>query len=200
MPVYEEDLDQILGIVHIKELLRAQARGQAADLRDFLHPAHFVPDSMPISHLLKELQEQRTHMALVVNEFGTIIGLVTTEDLLEEIVGEIHDEFDGEEEQPIQELSPGIVVVEGGMTLSELHEHHHLPVEETPAYRTVAGFLLARLGRIPNEGETMLHEDYRLTVVAMDGRRIAKVKMEKLGEQSPPPAAALETQEPDPRH
>ena len=119
MPVYEEDIDQILGIVHIKELLRAQARGQAAELRDFLHPAHFVPDSMPISHLLKELQEQRTHMALVIDEFGTIIGLVTTEDLLEEIVGEIHDEFDGEEEQPIQELSPGIVVVDGGITLSE---------------------------------------------------------------------------------
>jgi putative hemolysin len=200
MPVYAEDLDHILGIVHIKELLRAQARGQAAELRDFLHPAHFVPDSMPISHLLKELQGQRAHMALVVNEFGTVIGLVTTEDLLEEIVGEIHDEFDGEEEQPIQELSPGVVIVDGGITLSELHEHHPLPVEETPAYRTIAGFLLARLGRIPNEGETILHEDYRLTIVAIEECRITKVKVEKLGEPSPPPAAAREKNEPDPGH
>lgn len=192
MPVYEEDLDHILGIVHIKELLRAQAQGQAVDLRDFLHPARFVPDSMQISHLLKELQVHRAHMAMVVNEFGTVIGLVTTEDLLEEIVGEIRDEFDGDEEQPIQELSPGVFLVDGGITVSELHERYHLPVEETPAYRTVAGLILARLKRIPKGSETILHEDYQLTIVAMDGRRIAKVKIEKLGEQSPPPAAALE--------
>ena len=139
-------------------------------------------------------------MALVVNEFGTVIGLATTEDLLEEIVGEIRDEFDGDEEQPIQKLSPGVVLVDGGITLSELHEHHYLPVEETPAYRTVAGFLLARLARIPKGGETILHEDYRLTIVAMEGRRIAKVKIEKLGEQSPPPATTLEKEEPDPKH
>jgi putative hemolysin len=183
MPVYEEDLDHILGIVHIKELLRAQAQGQTTELRNLLHPARFVPDSMQISHLLKELQVHRAHMALVLNEFGTVIGLVTTEDLLEEIVGEIHDEFDVDEEQPIQELSPGVLLVDGGITVSELREQHHLPLEETRAYRTVAGFLLARLERIPKGGETILYQDCRFTIMVMDGRRVAKVKIEKLADQ-----------------
>ncbi|MGH8007853.1 MAG: hemolysin family protein, partial [Candidatus Binatia bacterium] len=194
MPVYEDNLDHLIGIVHIKELLRAREHGQAASLRDFLHPAYFVPDSMQISHLLRELQVRRAYMAAVVNEFGTVIGVATIEDLLEEIVGEIHDEYDVDEEQPVQEISTGVLLVEGGVTLGDLKAQHSLPVEETSAYRTVAGFLLARLERIPRGGEAVLHEGYQFTIVDMDGRRIAKVKIEKLD----PPAAALQRpQQPD---
>jgi putative hemolysin len=196
MPVYEGDLEHIAGIVHIKELLRAQEQGQAALLRDFLHPVYFVPDSMQISHLLRELQVRRAHMAVVVNEFGTVIGIATIEDLLEEIVGEIRDEFDVEEESPIQELGEGVLLVEGGVTLSDLKEQQHLPLEETASYRTLAGFLLARLERIPKGGETVLHEGYRLTIVSMDGRRIAKVKVEKLNTLSQSPAPASEAGQP----
>jgi putative hemolysin len=127
MPVYEEDLEHIIGIVHIKELLHAQEHGQTASLRDFLHPAYFVPDSMPISHLLRELQVRRAHMAVVVNELGTVIGIATIEDLLEEIVGEIRDEFDVNEVQPVQELSKGVFLVAGGVALSDLKEQHGLP-------------------------------------------------------------------------
>jgi putative hemolysin len=188
MPVYEEDLEHIIGIVHIKELLRAQEHGKTAVLRDFLHPAYFVPDSMQISHLLRQLQVRRAHMAIVVNEFGTVIGLATIEDLLEEIVGEIRDEFDVDEEQPIQEIREGVLLVEGGVTLSDLKEQYHLPVEETASYRTLAGLLLARLERIPRGGESVVHEGYRLTIVEMEGRRIAKVKVEKLN-PGPQPAA-----------
>jgi putative hemolysin len=187
MPVYEEDLERIIGIVHIKELLRAQEQGQSAQLRDFLHSAYFVPDSMQISHLLRDLQVRRAHMAIVVNEFGTVIGLVTVEDILEEIVGEIRDEFDVDEEQPIQELKEGVLLVEGGVLLSDLAEQHGLPVQETNNYRTIAGFLLARLERIPRGGEAVLHEGYRFTIVDMDGRRIAKVKVEKMEPPAPPP-------------
>jgi putative hemolysin len=190
MPVYEEDLERIIGIVHIKELLRAQEHGQTSSLRDFLHPAYFVPDSMQISHLLRQLQVRRAHMAIVVNEFGTVIGLATIEDLLEEIVGEIRDEFDVDEEQPIQEIREGVLLVEGAVTLSELKEQYHLPVEETTSYRTLAGLLLARLERIPRGGESIVHEGYRLTIVEMDGRRIAKVKVEKLDANSPPAATS----------
>jgi len=195
MPVYEEDLDHIIGIVHIKELLRAQEQGQTASLRDFLHPAYFVPDSMQISHLLRELQVRRAHMAIVVNEFGTVIGIATIEDILEEIVGEIRDEFDVDEEQPIQELGEGVLLVEGGVTLSDLKEHHEIPFEETPDYRTVAGFLLARLERIPKGGETVVHEGYRLTIVNMDGRRIDKVKIERLEQPAQPAPSAGESEE-----
>ena len=192
MPVYEEDLERIIGIVHIKELLRAQEQGQTASLRDFLHPVYFVPDSMQISHLLRELQVRRAHMAVVVNEFGTVIGLATIEDLLEEIVGEIRDEFDVDEEQPVKELGEGVLLVEGGVALSDLKEQHHLPLEETASYRTLAGLLLARLERIPKGGESVLHQGYRLTIVDMDDRRIAKVKVEKL-DTSTPPAATRES-------
>jgi putative hemolysin len=191
MPVYEEDLERIIGIVHIKELLRAQEQGQTAQLRDFLHPAHFVPDSMQISHLLRDLQVRRAHMAIVVNEFGTVIGLATIEDILEEIVGEIRDEFDVEEEQPIQELKEGVLLVEGGVPLNDLAEQHNLPVEETSSYRTIAGFILSRLERIPRGGETVTHNGYRFTIVDMDGRRIAKVKIEKIE----PPAPVLAQKE-----
>src|SRR5262249_20642076 len=111
MPVYEEDLERIIGTVHIKELLRAQEHGQTASLRAFLHPAYFVPDSMQISHLLRELQVRRAHMAIVVNEFGTVIGLATIEDVLEEIVGEIRDEFDVDEEQSVQEIGEGVLLI-----------------------------------------------------------------------------------------
>jgi putative hemolysin len=189
MPVYEEDLEHIIGIVHIKELLRAQEQGQTAPLRDFLHPVYFVPDSMQISHLLRELQVRRAHMAVVVNEFGTVIGLATIEDVLEEIVGEIRDEFDVEEEHPIQEIREGVFLVEGGVPLSDLKEQHQLPLEETTAYRTIAGFLLARLERIPRGGETVVHEGYKFTIAQMDGRRIAKVKIEKVDQDTQPPAA-----------
>jgi putative hemolysin len=187
MPVYEEDLERITGIVHIKELLRAQEQGQTAQLRDFLHSAHFVPDSMQISHLLRDLQVRRAHMAIVVNEFGTVIGLATIEDILEEIVGEIRDEFDVDEEQPIQELKEGVLLVEGGVSLNDLAEQHNLPIEETASYRTIAGFLLARLERIPRGGETVTQEGYRFTIVDMDGRRIAKVKVEKIEQPASAP-------------
>jgi putative hemolysin len=192
MPVYEEDLDHTLGIVHIKELLRAREYGQAESLRNFLHPVHFVPDSMQISHLLSELQVRRAHMAVVINEFGTVIGIATIEDIMEEIVGEIRDEYDVDEEQPVQEIAEGVLLVEGGVALSDLSEEHNIPLEETASYRTLAGFLLARLERIPRGRETVVHEGYRFTIIEMDGRRIAKVRVEKV-EPPPQPAPQRET-------
>lgn len=188
MPVYQEDLEHIIGLVHIKELLRAQEQGQTASLRNFLHPAYFVPDSMQISRLLRELQLRRAHMAVAVDEFGTVIGLATIEDVLEEIVGEIRDEFDVDEEQSVQDLGEGLLLIEGGVALSDLKEQHGLPFEETASYRTLAGLLLARLERIPKGGETVVHAGYRLTIVETDGRRIAKVKVEKLGADTQPAA------------
>lgn len=193
MPVYEEDLDHIIGIIHIKELLKAREHGETASLRNLLHPAHFVPDSMQISHLLRELQVRRSHIAIVLNEFGTVIGIATIEDIMEEIVGEIRDEYDVDEEQPVQEIAAGVLLVEGGVILSELKEEHNIPLEETQAYRTLAGFLLARLERIPRGRETIVHEGYKFTIVAMDGRRIAKVRVEKI--DRPAPSVTPETQQ-----
>ena len=178
MPVYRGDLDHVLGIVHIKDLLREVERPQPATLTSITHPAFFVPDSMQISDLLRELQARRTHMAVVVNEFGTVIGLVTIEDLLEEIVGEIRDEFDVDEEQPVQELSDGSLLVQGSLPLETLKERYGTPFEETPNYRTVAGFVVAQLKRIPKGGEAVNAEGYKMTVVVLDGRRVSKIRVE----------------------
>jgi len=179
VPVYQSDLDHILGVVHIKDLFRALERSPTPALAEVTHPAYFVPDSMQISDLLRELQLRRTHLAIVVNEFGTVIGLVTIEDLLEEIVGEIRDEFDVDEELDVQELPDGSLLVRGSVPLSDLHDRYRLPLEETADYRTLAGFVLARLKRIAKGGEAVVHEGYKMTVVAMDGRRISKVRIEQ---------------------
>jgi putative hemolysin len=178
MPVFHGDLDHVIGIVHIKDLLREVEKPQPATLGSIMHPAFFVPDSMQISDLLRELQSRRTHLAMVVNEFGTVIGLVTIEDLLEEIVGEIRDEFDIDEEQPVQELSDGSLLVEGSFPLDALKERYGTPFEETPNYRTVAGFVLAQLKRIPKGGEAITASGYKMTVVVLDGRRLSKIRIE----------------------
>lgn len=178
LPVFHGDLDHIVGLVHIKDLLREMEKPQPAPLAAIMHPAFFVPDSMQISDLLRELQSRRTHMAVVVNEFGTVIGLVTIEDLLEEIVGEIRDEFDLDEEQPVQELSDGSLLVQGSFPLEALKDRYGTPFEETPNYRTVAGFVLAQLKRIPKGGEAITASGYKMTVVVLDGRRLSKIRIE----------------------
>ena len=178
-PVYEQDLDHIVGIVHIKDLLRSIQKEPPSTVASVLHPARFVPDSMLISDLLRELQTRRGHMAIVLNEFGTVIGLATIEDVLEEIVGEIRDEFDIDEEASIQELPDGSLLVEGTVPLSDLKEKYGLPLEETQLYGTLAGFLLAQLKRIPKGGEAIRHADLKMTIVTIDGRRLRKVRIER---------------------
>jgi putative hemolysin len=158
--------------------LRELDKPSPASLRQLAHPALFVPDSMQISDLLRELQARRVHMAIVVNEFGTVVGLVTIEDLLEEIVGEIRDEFDTDEEQPVQEMPDGSLLVHGSLSLDELTERYELPFHSTPDYRTVAGFVLARLKRFPKGGEAIVEGPFKMTVVVLDGRRLRKIRIE----------------------
>ncbi len=178
-PVYDHDLEHIVGVLHIKDLLRVRGDESVQSVAAVMHPAFFVPDSMQISDLLGELQAKRVHMAIVLNEFGTVIGLATIEDLLEEIVGEIRDEFDIDEEAPIQELPDGSLLVDGTVPLSDLRERYDLPLEESQDYQTVAGFVLARLKRIPKGGEAIRHEGIKMTVVTIDSRRLRKVRIER---------------------
>lgn len=117
-------------------------------------------------------------MAIVVNEFGTVIGLVTIEDLLEEIVGEIRDEFDTDEEQDVQEMPDGSILVQGSFALADLRERFEIPFEESSDYRTVAGFVLSRLKRFPKGGEAIVEGPFKMTVVVLDGRRLRKIRIE----------------------
>ena len=179
IPVYDGDMDRVVGILYNKDIFRALQEKGEFRAQDLLHPPFFVPSSLPISQLLKELQRKRSAMAIVVNEFGEVEGLATLEDLLEEIVGEIRDEYDREERGPVERLPDGSMVIQGSAQLKDLKSDYNLPFEESPDYLTLAGFVLAKLRRIPRGGERVEHEGYRLTIVDMEGRRIVKIKLEE---------------------
>jgi putative hemolysin len=180
IPVYEGELDKIIGILYNKDVFKALVEKSEFHNRDHLHPAFFVPSTLPISELLKQLQRRRLAMALVVNEFGEVEGLATLEDLVEEIVGEIRDEYDREERGPVERLPDGSMVIQGSALLKDLKDDFSLPFEESPDYHTLAGFMLAELKRIPRAGEWVEDNAYKLTIVDMEGRRIVKIKVERI--------------------
>jgi putative hemolysin len=180
IPIYDGELDRVIGILYNKDVFKALQEKSEFRVRDHLHPAFFVPSSLPISELLKQLQRRRLAMALVVNEFGEVEGLATLEDLLEEIVGEIRDEYDREERGPVERLPDGSMVIQGSALLKNLKSDYQLPFDESPDYHTLAGFVLAKLQRIPRGGEWVEHNGYKLTIVDMEGRRIVKVKLEQI--------------------
>lgn len=177
-PVYREGINQISGILYYKDLMGQLSRHEPVVIKDLLHPAYFVPETMKVSHLLKELQRRRLQMAIVVNEYGSVEGLVTMEDLIEEIVGEIQDEAD-RTERPVERLKDGSWVVEASLTVRDLKDDYGLPIPESSEYETLGGFVLAQLQDMPRGGEIIQHGDYKFTIVDMADRRIAKVKIEK---------------------
>ncbi len=179
LPVYDNDMDQILGILYNKDILRAMQANEPIELRKLMHPTFFVPSSLPISQLLKDLQRRRMALAMVVNEYGEVEGLATLEDIIEEIVGEIRDEYDGEERGPVERLPDGSLVVSGSALLKDLQSDYGLPFEESLDYHTLAGFVLAKLKRIPRGGEKIDSDGHRLTIVDVEGRRIVKVRVEE---------------------
>ena len=183
IPIYEGDFDRIIGILYNKDVFKALVDNGDFRIRDHLHPAFFVPSTLPISELLKQLQRRRLAMALVVNEFGEVEGLATLEDLVEEIVGEIRDEYDREERGPVERFPDGSMVIQGSALLKDLKTDFGLPFEESPDYHTLAGFILAKLKRIPRGGEWVEDSGHKLTIVDMEGRRIVKIKVESTAPQ-----------------
>lgn len=179
VPVYSGDLDHVVGVLYFKDLLRVINDSIPWDVQSLLHAPLFVPETAQISQLLRTLQQRRLNMAIVVDEHGGVAGLVTVEDLLEQLVGEIGDEGEPEADTLVTQLADGSLVIPGSAPLWELRERHALPVEETSEYQTLAGLLLARLGRIPQGGESIVEQGYRFTVVDVDGPRITRVKAEQ---------------------
>jgi len=180
-PVCREELNDICGIVYYKDLLGAMARREPIDLKTLMHPAYFVPESMKVSHLLKEMQRRHTQMAIVINEYGAVEGLATMEDLIEEIVGEIRDEYDIEE-RPVERLKDGSLVVDAALSVRDLKEEYGLPIPESPLYETLGGFVMAQLQNVPRSGAITHYGQHKFTIVDMEGRRIMKVKVEKATE------------------
>ncbi len=189
IPAYEGSVDNILGLVYVKDALRLLEKRQPVVIRKVLHPAHLVPETKKVGELLKELQRRHSHMAIVVDEHGSVSGLVTLEDLIEEIVGEIQDEYDSEE-RPVERLRDGSLVVEGTLSAAELRERYEIPLPESGEFETVAGFMLEQLGSVPKGGEVVSLDAWRFTVVDVERHRISKVKIEKLPAPSLAPAKA----------
>jgi putative hemolysin len=177
-PVYGESMNEILGILYYKDFFGALAKKDPVVLRNLLHPVYYVPETMKVSYLLKELQRRRTQMAIVINEYGSVEGLVTMEDLVEEIVGEIQDEYDTEE-RPVERLKDGSLAIDASLSVRDLREDYGLAIPESSEYETLAGFVMAQLQDMPRVGEIIQHGEHKFTIVDMDGRRIVKVKVEK---------------------
>lgn len=176
VPVYRDSIDEVVGIAHARDLLQSIASPeQKVELRDIVRPPMFIPDSKPLDELLQEFQERRVTIALVVDEYGGTEGVVTMEDLLEEIVGEIEDEF-GTEEPPITRVSEREVVVDGRVTLDELNELFQTNLEGD-GFDTVAGLLSTHLGRIPASGDVVSLNGLTIEVISTAGRRVRRVRV-----------------------
>ncbi len=179
IPVYEETIDNIVGILYAKDILAAQSRGNANPaLREIIRPAYFVPESKRLDSMLKEMQRNKVQMAIVVDEYGGMAGVVTLEDIVEEIVGEIQDEYD-REEPPVIFEADGSYLFEGRIPLDDVQAllDVALPLDEADS---LGGFIYNELGHIPRAGETVRYNGLLFEVVEVNGRRIRKVRVRRL--------------------
>jgi putative hemolysin len=184
LPVYRGRPEQIVGILHYKDLLLVWASRRARDFRveRVMRKHMVVPETKPLVQMLEEFKQGKSHMAMVVDEFGTIVGLVTVEDVLEQIVGEIEDEHDVKELRPA--LEAPALELDGVTKIRDLELLHGIEIPSNAGFETLAGFLLMRLGYIPKPGESVEEGDRKFTVLEMDRNRIAKVRVEKLPQQA----------------
>ena len=198
VPVYDpaRGPEYIIGLVYSKDISRlmhfrltAQTRFAGSPftelrLQQVMREVLVVPETKPVLDLLQEFQQRRRHLAIVVDEFGTTVGLVTVEDAIEQIIGEVEDEFDVAEKAILRSASGGLIL-DGSVKLRDLETQMHWKLPKEGGIETLAGFLLTRFGRIPREGDCTEFEGRRLTVLEMAGRRISKVMIEKIEESDP---------------
>ena len=189
-PVYEGSMEQVIGSVHAKDLFRhledrihrSERRAPVLpfDLRRFLRAAIFVPENRPLAELLEDLRRRRAHLAMVVDEFGSVQGMVTLADVVEPIVGEVADEYESEVPSS-RDVGTG-KIFDAGTSLHDLEHQHQIDLPPGPGFETLAGFVLDHLGYIPSGGESFLHDGLRLTVIDLDGRRISRIKIETVAQ------------------
>ncbi|MBP6941029.1 MAG: HlyC/CorC family transporter [Syntrophorhabdaceae bacterium] len=176
-PVYRENLDKVIGVVYQKDITKQIWLQSPFNLDKLLKKPYFVPETMGISVLLKEMQKRRQHLAIVVDEYGTTVGIVTLEDIMEEIFGEIMDETDVDDR--IERLKDGSVIIDASYSIRDLNNRFNLELSESPDYETLGGFILTQLQEMPKGGEIIIHGIHRFTVVGVEGRRITKVKLDR---------------------
>lgn len=177
IPVYRQDLDNIIGVLHGKDVIRYLRHPERFRLEQVLHRPLFVPDTAPLDEVLRQMRQRKNHLALVVDEYGAIEGLITLEDVLEELVGEIADEHDAEEER-ILVKPDGTILLDGGVTVREVNRRLHLDVPESDQYTTIAGFIMSQLGKVPLPGDRVVHKGVVFTIEKVEGRRLTQLRVE----------------------
>lgn len=181
-PIYKETIDNVVGVLHAKDLLRHASQGNAGDVRIeslLRQPVVFVPESQLATSVLKDMRARRHHMAVVIDEFGGFSGIITLEDLLEEIVGDIRDEHDVEE-APIVDIGDGRMMVDASVSMGDLSRYLGADLPEDGDYHTLAGFIVAELGRVPEPGATLRAFGLDFTVREADERRVSKVEITRM--------------------
>jgi len=183
LPVYEGSLDNIIGVVHIRDLVRDLNYGENGDLAlaDLIQPTLHVPESKNADELMSEMRENRMHMVIVIDEFGTTEGLVTMEDMIEEIVGEI---LEGGEEEPIEVVDDDTVLVKGEVNIEEVNDALEIELPEGEEFETIAGFIFNRSGRLVEEGEELEYGGIRITVEQVENTRIMKARLTRLEDEA----------------
>lgn len=180
VPVYEEHIDHIIGILYAKDLLRCFRDGMTdAPIRELLRPPYFIPASKKVDALLQEMQKHRVHIATVVDEYGGTAGLVTIEDIIEEIVGDIQDEYDLEEDAYVQMIGPDTYLLNSRLDVYSLSELLDIQLD-TDSADTLGGLLFSLMEHVPEQGECVEYQGWRFTVLSLDGRRIEEVRTERL--------------------
>ena len=178
MPVYRGTIDNILGIVYTKDLLGLMEYRDLIILQDVIRPAYFVPETKKISQLMRELQERKIHIAIVIDEFGGTSGIITMEDILEEIVGEIHDEYD-EDLKDVEQTADGTFLVNARMPIKEFNERFRAEIPPADDYETIGGLLQKLSGKIPEIGEEISHDNLSFTVMKKSQRRVRQVRLRR---------------------
>lgn len=179
LPVYKDTIDHIIGVIYSKDLLSLLEHRSLIILQDIIRPAYFVPESKKISQLLREFQQHKIHLGIVVDEYGGTEGIVTMEDIIEEIVGEILDEYD-EVRKSVEQASDGSVLIDAAISIADFNMQFRVKLPESTAYETVAGYLQTITGRLPESNEEIKTEDFVFTIITKSARRIRQVKVSPL--------------------
>ena len=187
LPVYRGSIDNIIGVVYSKDLLSLLEHRDLIVLHDIIRPAYFVPESKQISQLLREFQQKKAHLAIVVDEFGGTEGIITMEDIVEEIVGEIHDEYD-EVSKSVEPSRDGTVMIDAQLSIGDFNQQFDVELPEAPEYETVAGLIQKELNRLPEVGDVVTFGNISFTVASKTARRIRQVRVLKS-----PKADSIET-------
>lgn len=179
VPVYKETIDNIVGVIYTKDLISAAEHRELITLQDIIRPAYFVIDTKQIGHLLKDMQRKKVHMAIVVDEYGGVEGLITMEDILEEIVGEIQDEYDTESQEVVPEKS-GVYLISPMISIEEFNNKFKVIIPEDTDYQTISGFLQKVTGHIPGIYERIDYKGLSFIVTQKSGNRILQIRVQKI--------------------